>query len=297
MLVKELSAFEFLLFYADKFPKIISYYCKGMYCGAEVFLLVDDDCEVGVAVFSPEGDDVYYLNYIYIYDNKRNIGNGKRLLFKACEIINKKGIGIIYSRAVINNEYIVDVFKSCGFLMTDESIVVRSSIMSDNEEIWNKYIARKTVYTEKWSKMNNISVCSFSDAPENVMKTIFDMKNNDFPKELNSFDILCGRCGRLENNMSFVAYTDEKPVSYTMISAVDKNSLVFSHISTCNEYKGKGAFIIPLIHSMNEMFKSRYTVVCYAILKNNLEMNSVFDSMLSIFKCTSKRQIYLKKQI
>lgn len=297
MEIKEISTFEFLLLYVDKFPKIMSRYCTGMYSSSIIFMLIFDGNPIGAALFQSESEYTVNMNYIYVNDNKRKCGIGKFLFSEAVKKLSKKGIKTVYTRAVINNNYIYHIFESYGLSSTDESMIVRSSIESDNEVIWNKYISKKRLYVNKWSKMNDVYISSFASVSDNIKDIIFDMNNNDFPKELDSRDILYGKCGRFDENISFIAYKENKPVAYTMISAADKNALIFSQVSTSDKYKGTGAFIVPLVYSMDKIFQSEYKIICYTILKGNYEMNKVFDNLFYIFPSVKKKQIYFKKEI
>ncbi len=297
MEIKEVSCFEFLFLYSDKYPNILIYYSMRLGKDGRVYLLLDNGIDIGAAALSKVTNTEFELTYIYIESGFRNQKAGSFFINAIRQQLRQINCNAISARTVLNEENISGIFNHLGFTAVGESVITKFKVDYENEQIWRKYISRKRNAVCKWNKLNNIRVIPFSSADKNTKDIIFNRKNNDFPKELDPVSISEGSCGNFAEEMSYIACKDKVPITYTMLSSPSKNTLVFSQISTSKNYQGTGAFIVPFIASMDSIFASGYEIVSYTILKNNARMMKIFQTALGLLDHTTKRQIYWKMNL
>lgn len=298
MILKQISALEFIIFYGKSFPAIARYYSRKMSPKDLLFLMTDENREVGVAIIKQCADSTEMeLVYIYVAQDYRGKGYGSWFFKSIVNELIKRNVKICYTRTVLKDESLISVFQKWGFKPDSESIIVRCNVDSENIEKWKLYSSERKKYIEKWQAFNKIKTISFSQADSSMLNYIYDMKHNDFPKELNSSFIAYGNCGDLVPELSFISCNEQVPLAYTMVTKADKNSLVFAHISTAEKWKGTGVFAGAFFNSMDEILKSNYHIVSYTVMSDNKTMLNLISSMFSCLTLTEGRQIYWSKII
>lgn len=301
MLIQTISPLELILYYGDSFPAIIKYYCKQMHQGDLLYVIKDSNDQtkaVGATIVRKSTNlEEMELVYIYIDSEYRDKGYGSKLFEALIDELAKKNIKTLYGRTMMKDKNLLNIFHKWGFKTDNESVVIKCNIDPENAEKWEKYANRRNSAIQKWNEINGIETISFSQADKSMLEYIYDMQNNDFPNELNAAVIASGVCGRVVPELSFISYKDNTPIAYTMVTQADKNSLVFSHISTSEKWKGTGVFSGAFFRSMEEIIKSKYKTVSYAVMAGNKVMLGLVSSMISFLTLKEERQIYWYKSI
>lgn len=296
MQIKNVNMLYILLNCGNKIPPIFKHYMNSNRDKNLLYVLLNEHNEViGVAVFNIKSHDSIELNYIYIFPKYQNEGFGKIFIAQLSEEFKKRGIKKCYSRTVLSEKSLKDIFISFGFFEINESNIIRCSVNEDNKKLWYKYVAKKYPIIEKWCLMNNIKIISFENADIDLKQTVF--KGHNFLSNLDINIINNNNCGEFIESLSFIAYEKNEAIAYTIVTSLNEKSLIFAQINTSENYKGSGVAVATFFKSMEKIFESSYQTVSYTILSDNKSMLKLAKGMIENLTCKSTKQIYWEKNI
>lgn len=215
--------------------------------------------------------ELYRISYAFTAEEKRRSGVFTRLL----QYVLDTAPGLIEIRLSEQAGYyswIKPVLSAKGFWLHSACIVYSCS--TEDYSYWEAYMQEKGERLCEALLKQGYGCISFEEAPEALLKEIYDAEESDFGNSLSArvFFDQEERC--MDKSMSYAVTLDGHLAAYTLVSCPDAHSAVFEQISASGKTRGSGAVFLAFAKSMERIGQPGIKRVSYAMYEQNNHANA-----------------------
>ncbi len=236
--------------------------------GGNIFIMLEDGLPCGYLCAVTEESEIR-LMYAYTNEEKRRSGVFSALIGYAAETLPKP-INFNISTEHKFYDTVSDISKRTGFEYRSSCTVFRGNDISG----WEKYMSETGGKLCDMLRRQGYSCISFADAPTKLIDEIYDSGENSFGNKLAVKVFFDDPQKNMNTDMSFAAVRNDHLAAYTLVTAPDKISAVFEHISASEKEIGNGCILLPFANSMEKFRQFGFHRAAYVMFNDNKHANA-----------------------
>ncbi|MDO4273667.1 MAG: GNAT family N-acetyltransferase [Eubacteriales bacterium] len=175
-----------------------------------------------------------------------------------------------------------------GFMIKDK--VHLFTCVRDDFIHWNEYMDRKGKRLAAWLEQQGFVTISFRECGEEWLEKLRRSEGNEYGNQLHVRGFLEGKRTPVSDTMSFLCVRGDEIAAYSLVSKVDKSSVVFEQISTCQKMISQGTVLLPFAKTMEQFWNEGCRRGVYAMYEGNLPALAFADKILKQVTVKEKLQ-------
>ncbi len=186
---------------------------------------------------------------------------------------------------------LIKSLKNEKFLLVSEQL---NYIVNNNSVTYQGWQTLKTQLQPFKEKLcqKDFQLCSFVNADKSFVNAVLQLSEECFPQH--SAKLLIGRNDFMPA-ASFFVHKKGKLAAYSLISSPDGVNSVQEQLAAADEYRNSGAFLLPLLASVDFLFHSDIKKCVYAVWDDNTVMKHFTESKLELLQPEKLRQYCYEK--
>lgn len=301
MIVKELSLLECLFELGFGLPPLGNFMVRsalkkdGTVLGA---CLNEGDTArcVGLAVVN--SGKALTIDYVFVPEEYRGRGYGTKLVAAATTLAKEREAVGVRARAVMvdpSGEVFAQILERNGFEVYDRARLVSFADDDRTRTAWQEFVQDRAGRICAKLKDRGYWTVSFADASPEVLQHFQEDVKQHFPPHLNPNIFLNNREHRLAADHSFIALKGDECAAYTLVTTIDGKTLSFQQLSASRKHQRSGAFLLPVVATVETAFaKRQYKLMSAMVYDSNENMNRLVDGFIAPLATSIKTQRFYR---